>query len=159
MMHAPVSLRWQALCALVIAAGLPAVPRHLPGQQATFDTLALSSLAKIEGRMPLRGLRDSVEVLRDQWGVPHIYARNIDDLFFAQGFVQAQDRLWQMEMYRRTFEGTLSEIMGSSYIAHDRLARLLKFRGPFDDREWRSYHPDGRRIFEAFAAGVNAFIA
>jgi len=124
-----------------------------------FDELAKSSLSKIDGRIPLRGLRDSVEVIRDRWGVPHIYARNIDDLFFAQGFVQAQDRLWQMEMYRRTYEGTLSEIMGPPYVRHDQLVRLLKYRGPFDDREWKSYHPEGRRIFEAFANGVNAFIA
>src|SRR5687767_1824252 len=126
---------------------------------AVFDSLARTSLAQLDGHLTLRGLRDSVEVIRDRWGVPHIYARNVDDLFFAQGFVQAQDRLWQMEMYRRTFEGRLAEIMGASYVAHDRLARLLMFRGPFDDREWRSYHPEGRRIFDAFAAGVNAYIA
>jgi penicillin amidase len=125
----------------------------------TFEELARSSLASIDGRIPLRGLRDSVTVIRDRWGVPHIYARNIDDLFFAQGFVQAQDRLWQMEMYRRTYEGTLAEIMGPSYVRHDQLVRLLNFRGPYDDREWKSYHPEGRRIFQAFADGVNAFIA
>lgn len=104
-------------------------------------------------------MRDSVEVIRDRWGVPHIYARNIDDLFFAQGFVQAQDRLWQMEIYRRTYGGSLAEIMGPAYVAHDRTARLLKYRGPLDDAEWKSYHPEGRRIFDAFARGVNAYIA
>ena len=109
--------------------------------------------------MALPGLRDSVEVVRDRWGVPHIYATNIDDLFFAQGFVQAQDRLWQMEMYRRTYEGSLAEIMGPEYVRHDRQTRLLRTRGPFDDREWKSYHPEGKRIFDAFARGVNAYIA
>ena len=123
------------------------------------ERLAKASLAKLDGRVVMSGLRDSVEVVRDRWGVPHIYARNTDDLFFAQGFVQAQDRLWQMEMYRRTFEGSLAEILGSSYVRHDRLVRLLKYRGPFDDREWEHYHPEGRRIFDAFARGVNAFIA
>jgi penicillin amidase len=73
--------------------------------------------------------------------------------------VQAQDRLWQMEMYRRTHEGTLAEIMGPAYVRHDRLARLLKYRGPFDDSEWKSYHPEGKQIFDAFANGVNAYIA
>jgi penicillin amidase len=73
--------------------------------------------------------------------------------------VQAQDRLWQMEMYRRTFEGRLSEIMGASYVKHDQLVRLLNYHGPFDDLEWKSYHPEGRRIFDSFANGVNAFIA
>jgi penicillin G amidase len=125
---------------------------------ATLEELAKSSLATIDGRVTLTGLRDSVEVIRDRWGVPHIYARNTDDLFFAQGFVQAQDRLWQMEMYRRMYEGTLSEILGPSYVAHDRQVRLLNYRGPFDDREWTHYHPDGKRIFQAFANGVNAFI-
>ena len=128
-------------------------------QSTVLDTLARSSLAQIDGNVKLAGLRDQVEIVRDKFGVPHIYARNTDDLFFAQGFVQAQDRLWQMEIYRRTYEGTLSEIMGPGYVAHDQLSRLLKFRGPFDDKEWTSYHPDGKRIFAAFAAGVNAFIA
>ena len=126
---------------------------------ADLEQLAKESLAQIDGRIALSGMRDSVEVIRDRWGVPHIYARNIDDLFFAQGFVQAQDRLWQMEMYRRTFEGSLSEILGPGYVRHDRLVRLLNYRGPFDDREWKHYHPEGRRIFDAFARGVNAFIA
>ncbi|MEX2177379.1 MAG: penicillin acylase family protein [Gemmatimonadaceae bacterium] len=128
-------------------------------QAQTLEQLARSSLAQIDGRVALRGLKEQVEVIRDRWGVPHLYARNIDDLFFAQGFVQAQDRLWQMEMYRRTYGGSLAEIMGPSYVRHDQLARLLKFRGPFDDSEWKSYHPEGQRIFEAFADGVNAYIA
>ena len=139
------------LIATVVVAG--AVPR-----QESFESLARNSLSRIEGRQAIAGLRDSVRVIRDHWGVPHIYAGNVEDLFFAQGFVQAQDRLWQMDMYRRTWSGELAEILGPSYVAHDRLARLLKYRGPWDDREWTSYHPDGKRIFEAFAKGVNAFI-
>ena len=147
--------------AVPLLALLAALPALTPSRQqpTSFAALARSSLAQIDGRAALPGVRDTVEVIRDRWGVPHIYAKNIDDLFFAQGFVQAQDRLWQMEMYRRTFEGSLSEIMGPEYVRHDRLARLLKYRGPFDDREWKSYHPEGRRIFDAFANGVNAFIA
>lgn len=139
------------LIAAVVVAG--AVPR-----QESFESLARTSLSRIDGRQVIDGLRDSVRVIRDRWGVPHIYAGNLEDLFFAQGFVQAQDRLWQMDMYRRTWSGELAEILGPSYVAHDRLARLLKYRGPFDDREWTSYHPEGKRIFEAFAQGVNAFI-
>lgn len=130
-----------------------------PAQPTNFEQLARASLSKIEGTIQLKGLRDTVRVLRDSAGIPHIYAKNTDDLFFAQGFVQAQDRLWQMEMYRRIYEGRLAEIIGDSGVRSDRLARLLKYRGPFDDREYTSYHPEGRRIFEAFAAGVNAFIA
>ena len=123
-----------------------------------FAALALQSLSQIEGRISLPGLRDSVEVVRDRWGVPHIYATNTHDLFFAQGFVHAQDRLWQMEIYRRMYEGTLAEIMGEEYVPHDRLVRLLRVRGPFDDAEWEHYHPEGRAIFQAFADGVNAYI-
>ncbi|MBC8088255.1 MAG: penicillin acylase family protein [Phycisphaerae bacterium] len=145
-------------CRIVAGLFVLSVATTGTAQSAVLDTLAHSSLAQLSGNLALSGLREPVEVVRDRFGVPHIYARNIDDLFFAQGFVQAQDRLWQMEMYRRTFEGTLSEIMGPSYVAHDKLSRLLKFRGPFDDKEWKSYHPEGRRIFDAFAAGVNAFI-
>lgn len=105
------------------------------------------------------GLQQNTEVIRDQWGVPHIYAANLDDLFFAQGFVQAQDRLWQMDMWRRYAEGRLAEVLGPKALPHDRLVRRIRYRGPWDEREWTSYHPEGRRIFEAFAAGVNAYIA
>src|ERR671911_1269131 len=125
----------------------------------TFEQLAKESLARIDGRVSARGLNAEVNVLRDEWGVPHIYARNVDDLFFAQGFVVAQDRLWQMEMWRRTGEGRISELVGPAGLPHDRLYRLLKFRGPVDAAEWNSYHPEGKRIFTAYAAGVNAFIA
>ena len=125
---------------------------------ASFEDLAEAHLPQIEGSIQVPGLQASVEVLRDPWGVPHIYASNLDDLFFAQGFVQAQDRLWQMEMYRRAGEGRLSEVLGPGALQHDRVARLLKFRGPFDDDEYTSYHPEGRRILEAFASGINAYI-
>ena len=127
-------------------------------QPDRFRDLARASLAKIEGDVLLRGLKSSVDVIRDKWGVPHIYAGNVDDLFFAQGFVAAQDRLWQMEMWRRQREGRLAEILGPAAVARDRTARMLKYRGPMDDRVWINYHPDGKRIFSAFAAGVNAFI-
>jgi penicillin amidase len=148
---------WIVVLLLILLAGTLAVRARR--QAADFAALAKGALAQIDGTIALTGLRDRVEIVRDRWGVPHIYAGNLDDLFFAQGFVQAQDRLWQMEMYRRTFEGTLAEIMGPEYLRHDELARLLKYRGPWDDREWTSYHPEGRRIFTAFANGVNAYIA
>ena len=91
--------------------------------------------------------------------MPHIYARNTDDLFFAQGYVMGQDRLWQMEMWRRQREGRLAEILGPAAFERDRQARLLMYRGPFDDSEWTSYHPEGKRIFTAFVNGLNAYIA
>lgn len=145
------------LFAALLAMALSAPPAF--SQRSAFDSLARASLATIDGRLIGRGLRDTVRVLRDSWGVPHIYARNVDDLFFAQGFVHAQDRLWQMDMYRRVYEGRLAEILGPGAVRHDRLMRLMRFRGPLDSREFTSYHPDGRRILEAFARGVNAYIA
>ena len=90
--------------------------------------------------------------------MPHIYAENDDDLFFAQGYVMAQDRLWQMEMWRRWREGRLAEVFGPEALDYDRRTRLMMFRGPFDETEWTSYHPDAHRLFTAHANGVNAFI-
>ena len=149
-----------AICVVVITGALAGCAGMAATSDApTWQRLAEESLARIDGRLGLRGLKAEVEVLRDEWGVPHIYARNLDDLFFAQGFVVAQDRLWQMEIWRRTGEGRIAELVGPAGVPHDRLYRLLKFRGPFDEAEWGRYHAEGRRIFTAYAAGVNAFIA
>ena len=120
--------------------------------------LARQSLSQLDGELALAGLRQPVEVIRDQWGIPHIYAENTDDLFFAQGYVMAQDRLWQLEMWRRWREGRLSEIFGPAGFDYDRRTRLMMNRGPMDDTEWTSYHPDAERIFTAYANGINAFI-
>lgn len=127
-------------------------------EERTLDDLAKQSLSQIEGTLTLSGLRAPVEVIRDTWGVPHIYAANTDDLFFAQGYVQAQDRLWQMELWRRYNGGRLAEILGEPAVEHDRLLRLLQYQGPWDDTEFSSYHPEARQIFTAFASGINAYI-
>ena len=142
---------------VVTMATLPA--RQVAPPNERLRALARAALTPLDGEQRLPGLKDSVEVIRDRWGIPHIYAQNTDDLFFAQGYVMAQDRLWQMEMWRRDKEGRMAEILGPQAVARDRQARLLRYRGPMDDREWTSYHPEGKRIFEAYAAGVNAFIA
>ena len=81
-----------------------------------FQSLANEHLSKIEGAIVVPGLKAEVEVIRDSWGVPHIYADDLDDLFLAQGFIQAQDRLWQMDMYRRAGEGRLAEILGLRHL-------------------------------------------
>lgn len=104
------------------------------------------------------GLRAPVEVRYDRWGVPHIYARTQHDLFFAQGYVAARDRLFQMEMWRRQSEGRLAEVLGASAVDRDRFARLFKYRGDIE-RDWRTYAPDTKAIAEAFVGGVNAYIA
>ena len=129
-----------------------------PSEPNSLEELARRSLAQIGGELDVPGLREPVEVIRDEWGVPHIYAQNDDDLFLAQGYVMAQDRLWQMEMWRRWHEGRLSEIFGPEAFDYDLRTRQMMFRGPWDESEWTSYHPDGERIFTAYANGVNAFI-
>ena len=138
---------------LLLAAGC-----SQPSEPSSFDELARRSLAQLGGELDVPGLREPVEVLRDEWGIPHIYAQNVDDLFMAQGYVMAQDRLWQMEMWRRWREGRLSEIFGPEAFDYDLRTRQMMFRGPWDESEWTSYHPDGERIFTAHAAGVNAYI-
>ncbi|MBL8265289.1 penicillin acylase family protein [Steroidobacter sp.] len=110
-----------------------------------------------DGKLKLPGLRKSVEVVRDRWGIPHIYASSTHDLFFAQGFVAAQDRMWNIELWRRNSEGKLAEVLGPKYVERDKFARVMKFRGDWD-AEMRKYHPEGPVIFAAFAEGVNAAI-
>ena len=102
-------------------------------------------------------VRERVEILRDRWGVPHIYAKNTVDLFFAQGWITARDRLFQIDLWRRVGTGKLAEILGPAAIPRDRIARLVRFRGNWDE-EWRSYSPDTKQIATAFTNGINAYI-
>ena len=118
---------------------------------------AKAALAQIDGTITVSGTSEPVEVVRDRYGVPHIYARNTADLFFAQGFVVAQDRMWQLEMWRRNGEGRLAEVLGKDYLRRDTFARMLQFRGNWD-AEYQKYHPQGKLIFDSFAKGVNAAI-
>jgi len=97
----PDSLRFLVpliLAGLFLSAGCESPPGSGDSGPANFHELAVAHLPQIDGEISIPGLEGEVEVLRDPWGVPHIYAQELDDLFFAQGFVQAQDRLWQMEM-------------------------------------------------------------
>jgi penicillin amidase len=111
----------------------------------------------VDGQIHVSGLKQPVTVLRDRWGVPHIYAQNQHDLFFAQGFVAAQDRLFQMEMWKRSGQGRLAEVLGPSALLRDINARLLRYRG--DRRaEYDSYSPDTEAILRAFTDGINAEI-
>jgi penicillin amidase len=127
----------------------------IPWISAVLVQAAIAHAAEKE--QALSELREPVEVLRDRWGIAHIYARNEHDLFFAQGFNAARDRLFQLELWRRQATGTLAEIQGPRALAHDHGARLLKFRGEIE-RELDLYHPRGREIIHAFVRGVNAYI-
>src|SRR3954452_17618897 len=103
------------------------------------------------------GLAEPVEVLVDRWGVPHLYAGSEQDLFLAQGFNAARDRLFQIDLWRRRGLGRLSEVVGPSYVEQDRAARLFLYRGDID-AEWASYGPDAKQIATQFTTGVNAYI-
>src|SRR2546422_10695235 len=110
---------------------LPSAPRAAETSESLLQR-ATAVLAQLDGAIAIPGLKEPVEVLRDRWGVPHIYAQNADDLFFAQGFVVAQDRLFQLDLWRRLAVGETAEILGRPGLEGDRFARLLKYRGPLE---------------------------
>ncbi len=121
-------------------------------------TAMRDQLPKLDGDLQLPGLSAPVLVRRDSHGIPHIQAATMDDLLEAQGFVVAQDRLWQMDMARRFAAGELAELLGSSVVEHDKVQRVLQIR-PAAERLTATMPEDQRRLFEAFARGVNAYIA
>ncbi len=111
----------------------------------------------IKGRLRLQGLRDRVEIIRDKWGVPHIYAQNDEDVFFAQGFVHAQDRLWQMELNRRLPSGRLSEVVGQVALDTDQLMRIIGLHRAAKN-DWMHAPEETVLALNAYARGVNAFL-
>jgi penicillin G amidase len=108
--------------------------------------------------LQMPGLAQPVEIIRDRWGINHIYAQRESDLFFAQGYAAAKDRLFQLEIWRRQATGTAAEILGRRALKRDIGARLHMYRGDLD-AELNHYHPRGKAIIEAFVNGVNAYIA
>lgn len=127
-------------------------------QAQSIEQQARRELSEIRGTLSAAGLEKRVTVLRDQWGVAHIYAQNQHDLFFAQGYVVSQDRLFQMELWKRSGQGRLAEILGPSALQRDVNARLLRFTGDME-AEYASYSPDTKEILQAFTDGINAYIA
>ncbi len=122
-----------------------------------FVLLLFAALPLVAGPVKLRGLEKPVEILRDRWGVPHIYAATVHDLFFAQGYITAKDRLFQIDLWRRVGTGKLSEVLGPSAIARDTLARSVNYRGDWN-AEWASYGSDTRLIVTSFVEGINVYI-
>ena len=112
---------------------------------------------RTSGTLPLPGLRAPVQVLRDRWGVPHIYARNSADLFAAQGYCHAQDRLWQMEFQRRIAYGELAELFGAVALDSDRFVRVLGL-GRVARREVELLSEEARQAVEAYVHGINTYI-
>jgi len=125
-------------------------------KQAIALLLAAGLLPAASVRTP--GLQKEVEILRDRWGVPHIYASTVHDLFFAQGYITAKDRLFQIDLWRRAGTGKLAEVLGPSAVARDRLARAVSYHGDWN-AEWAAYGPDAKSIVTAFTDGINAYIA
>ncbi len=112
---------------------------------------------KTDGELTLTGLQDTVTVIRDPRGIPHIYASNPHDLFMAQGYVHAQDRFWQMEFWRRIGMGRLSELFGESTLGQDRFLRTVGVRRSAE-KSWDLLSPETRAALEAYAQGVNVYI-
>ncbi|MFZ0318584.1 MAG: penicillin acylase family protein [Candidatus Sulfotelmatobacter sp.] len=119
---------------------------------------ARSALPQLDGKIAVKGLLAPVKVTRDGHGVPAIEAGNLEDLFFAQGYVTAQDRLWQMDVMRRFGAGELSEILGESTLKVDREQRILGLRAAAK-KSLGLATPRDRSYFDAYARGVNAYIA
>lgn len=136
-----------ALAAALTAALAAASPDPLLAQATAPDTT----------RLRITGLERPVEIIRDRWGVNHIYAQTEHDLFFAQGWSAARDRLFQFEVWRRQATGTVAELLGPRELERDQGARLFKFRGDIT-AEMNHYHPRGAAIITAFVDGINAYV-
>ncbi|MBR7799086.1 penicillin acylase family protein [Undibacterium fentianense] len=116
-----------------------------------------AELPAIKQEWRIDQIQSPVQILVDTWGVPHIYAENEADLFFAQGFNAARDRLFQLDLWRRRGLGQLAEAFGSSYLEQDRAARLFLYRGDMQ-KEWNSYGKQAATLTQHFVAGINAYI-
>jgi penicillin amidase len=129
-----------------------------PVLRTGLNWLGRRRLPQTSGSLTVPGLSGSVKVVRDQWGVPHIYADNLSDLFCAQGFIHAQDRLWQMELNRRTAAGRLSEVFGQIALDTDRTTRAFGFHR-LGLSDWSGASADVREAIHAYTKGVNAYLS
>ena len=120
-------------------------------------TVSAVDAGQAQETLRVQGLNRSVEIIKDRWGISHIYAQTEADLFFAQGFSAARDRLFQFEIWRRQTNGTVAEILGRRELQRDIGTRLFQFRGNMA-QELKHYHPRGDIIIPSFVRGVNAYI-
>jgi penicillin amidase len=119
---------------------------------------AATSTAVQEQNWNVAGLNGPADIVIDHWGIAHIFAANIHDAFFLQGYNAARDRLWQIDLWRKRGLGLLAKSLGPAYIDQDRAARLFLYRGGME-KEWAAYAPDSRQWVTAFVDGVNAYVA
>jgi penicillin amidase len=116
------------------------------------NTVAPKSFPQVDGEIKLEGLNGPVEVYRDQMGIPHIYASTSHDLFFAQGYVHAQDRFWQMDAWRHIGSGTLSEMFGKGQVETDTFLRTLGWHQTAE-QEYAEFDPESKSIVDSYTAG------
>lgn len=121
------------------------------------NTVAPKSFPQIDGEIKVEGLDGAVDIYRDQMGIPHIYATTSRDLFFAQGYVHAQERFWQMDTWRHIGSGRLSEMFGSGQAETDAFLRTLGWKQTAE-AEWDAMGPESRAILQAYTDGVNAYL-
>jgi len=122
-----------------------------------FTWVVVRGMPQRDGVAHIPGLSKDVRVVRDQYGIPNIYASTTEDLFAAQGWVQASERMWQMEVWRRIGAGRLSEIFGDSTLANDEFIRTLGWRQAAEN-DWAVMSDEGKKAVQAYANGVNAWI-
>ena len=122
------------------------------------NTVAPKSFPQIDGELKLAGLDGPVDIYRDEMGVPHIYASTTHDLFFAQGYVHAQERFWQMDFWRHIGSGRLSEMFGEGQLDTDKFLRTLGWR-QIAEQEYAELNATSKAILDAYVEGVNAYIA
>ena len=130
------------------------------GALGYYQYILYSPLPRVDGNLQVKGLWDRVDVIRDDYGIPHIYARNVHDMLFAQGYVQAQDRWWQMEFFRHTCGGRIEELTGkkAGLVSTDIYLRTMGWY-KVSEQEYKSYSASDRARLDAFADGVNAFLS
>ncbi len=119
--------------------------------------LVTKSFPQYDGEIVISALQHRVKISRDEFGIPHIFAENEHDLFFAQGYVHAQDRLWQMDLTRRAGEGRLSEILGPSTVKFDKMFKTVGFKTIAEKLE-QHLSPKSKEILQAYSEGINEFI-
>ena len=156
MKKAGVFARWGligivALALIVTGGGAYYFKSYLP------NTIAPKSFPQIDGEVQVEGLDAPVDVYRDRMGIPNIYASTLHDLFFAQGYVHAQERFWQMDTWRHIGSGTLSEMFGKGQVDTDTFLRTLGWRVTAE-QEYQGLDPQSKAIIESYTAGVNAYL-
>lgn len=140
------------IAVLVGASGAFYLNRYLP------KTVAPKSFPQVDGELHIAGLDGPVDVYRDGMGIPHIYASTTHDLFFAQGYVHAQERFWQMDFWRHIGSGRLSEMFGASQLDTDKFLRTLGWHQTAE-QEYAKLKPKSKAILDAYVEGVNAYVA